>query len=77
LHKTDEICLRTASTVSQCYGNLPANPKFDDTQSYWVAPNPASGHFGWAGVPLLATAATIRVKSVSAHGTFMQVDLNK
>lgn len=77
LQRTDQICLHTTSTVSQCYGNLPANPKFDDTQSYWVAPNPSIGHFGWASVPLPGFGVTIRVKSVSAQGTFMQVDVNK
>ena len=77
LQRTDEICLHTSSTVSECYGNLPANPKFDDTQSYWVAPNPAIGHFGWASVPLPGVGVTIRVKSISAQGNFMQVDVNK
>ena len=77
LQKTDQICLHTSSTVSQCYGNLPANPKFDDTQSYWVAPNPAIGHFGWASVPLPGVGVTIRVVSISAQGNFMQVHLNK
>ena len=77
LQKTDQICLHTSSTVSQCYGNLPANPKFDDTQSYWVAPNPAIGHFGWSSVPLPGIGVTIRVKGVSAQGNFMQVDVNK
>ena len=77
LEKTDKICLHTTSTVSQCDGPLPANPKFDDTQSYWVAPNPAIGHFGWSSVPLPGIGVTIRVKSVSAQGNFMQVDVNK
>jgi immune inhibitor A len=77
LEKTDQICLHTSSTVSQCYGNLPANPKFDDRQSYWVAPNPAIGHFGWSSVPLPGIGVTIRVVSISAQGNFMQVHLNK
>jgi immune inhibitor A len=77
LEKTDQICLHTSSTVSQCYGNLPANPKFDDTQSYWVAPDPAIGNNGWASVPLPATGTTIRVVSVSTQGNFMQVQVNK
>ena len=75
--KTDQICLHTSSTVSECYGNLPANPKFDDTQSYWVAPDPSIGHFGWSSVPLPGVGVTIRVKSISAQGNFMQVDVNK
>jgi immune inhibitor A len=77
LEKTDKICLHTNSTTVQCYGGLPANKVFDDTQSYWVAPNPAIGHFGWSSVPLPGIGVTIRVKSVSAQGNFMQVDINK
>jgi immune inhibitor A len=77
LEKTDQICLHTSSTVSQCYGNLAANPVFNDTQSYWVAPNSAIGNFGWASVPLPGVGVTIRVVSVSAQGNFMQVHLNK
>jgi immune inhibitor A len=76
LKKTDKICLHTSSTVSQCYGPLPANPLFDDTQSYWVAPDPSIGHFGWASVPLPGFGVTIRVNSVSAQNTFMQVTLD-
>jgi immune inhibitor A len=74
--RTDQICLHTSSTVSACYGNLPANRLFDDTQSYWVAPNPAIGHLGWASVPLPGFGVTIRVNSVSAQNTFMQVTLD-
>ncbi|MGE5375325.1 MAG: immune inhibitor A domain-containing protein [Bacteroidota bacterium] len=73
LDKTDKICLHTSSTVSQCYGGLKANPLFDDTQSYWVSPNPAIGNFGWSSVPLPGFGVTIRVNSVSAQNTFMQV----
>lgn len=76
LEKTDKICLHTSSTVSQCYGPLAANPLFDDTQSYWVAPDPSIGHFGWASVPLPGFGVTIRVNSVSAQKTFMQVTLD-
>jgi immune inhibitor A len=72
LEKTDVICLH-ASSIEQCYGNLPANPLFDDTQSYWVAPNPVIGHFGWASVPLPAVGVRIRVVGVAAQGAFMQV----
>jgi immune inhibitor A len=77
LDKTDKICLHTSSTVSQCYGNLPANPVFNDKQSYWVAPNSAIGNFGWSSVPLPGIGVTIRVVSISAQGNFMQVHLNK
>jgi immune inhibitor A len=77
LERTDQICLHTSSTVSQCYGPLAANPLFNDNNTYWVAPNLAIGHFGWASVQVPHTGTTIRVKSVSSLGTFMQVDVNK
>ena len=75
LEPTDEICLHLNS-VEGCYGGLPANPLFDDTQSYWFAPDASIGHLGWASVPLPATGTTIRVVSVSAQGNFMQVLVN-
>ena len=76
LEPTEAICLHLNS-VEQCYNSLPANPLFDDTQSYWVPPNPAINHFGWASVPLPATGTTIRVVSVSAQDNFMQVHVNQ
>jgi immune inhibitor A len=76
--KTDKICLHTSSTVSQCYGGLKANSLFDDTQSYWVAPNPAIGNFGWASVPLPGYGVKIRVTSQGDKpGDFMEVKVNK
>jgi immune inhibitor A len=75
LAPTDVVCLH-ANSVEQCSGNLPPNSLFDDTASYWVAPNPAIGNFGWASVPLPATGTTIRVNSISAHGEFMQVTVS-
>jgi len=72
LQPTDQICLH-ANSVNQCYGSLPANSLFDDTQSYWVPPNPAIGNFGWSSVPLPATGVKIQVVGVSSQGDFMQV----
>jgi immune inhibitor A len=72
LKQTDRVCL-SANSIQGCFGGLPANPIFDDTQSYWVAPNPAINHFGWASVPVPNTGTTIRVVSVSAQDSFMQV----
>jgi immune inhibitor A len=77
LERTDQICLNTSSTVQQCYGGLKANPLFDDTKSYWVAPNPAIGSLGWSSVPLPGFGVTIRVVSTSAQNNFMQVQVNK
>jgi immune inhibitor A len=70
LKKTDRICLHFNS-VKQCHGRLDANPLFDDTQSYWQAPDPSIGNFGWASVPLPGFGVTIRVmqiKNGSHHG---------
>jgi immune inhibitor A len=74
LDMTDKIYL-SINGVGQWYGGLPANPLFDDTQSYWVAPNPAIGNFGWASVPLPGFGVTIRVKSISSQDSFMQVQV--
>ncbi len=74
LQPTDPICLH-ANSVEACYGSLPANSLFDDTQSYWVAPNPAIGNFGWASVPLPGTGTTIKVTSYSSQGNFLQVTI--
>ncbi|EWT01570.1 peptidase M6 [Intrasporangium oryzae NRRL B-24470] len=76
LEKTDRICLH-ANSVEQCYGNLPANPVFDDSKSYWVAPNPSIGHLGWASVQVPNTGTKIRVVSTSTLGDFMQVTVNQ
>ena len=76
LEATDVICLH-ANSIEGCYGGLPANKVFDDTQSYWTPPNPAIGHFGWSSVPVPNTGTTIRVVSVSAQNNFMQVHVNK
>ncbi len=77
LQRTDRICLHTTSTVQGCYGRLPANPLFDDSKSYWVAPNAATGNNGWSSVQVPDTGTTIRVVSTSEHGGAMQVQVNK
>lgn len=76
LEPTDRVTLH-ANSKAGTYGGLPGNPLFDDTKSYWVAPNPAIENFGWSSVPLPATGTTIRVVSTSAQGDFMQVHVNK
>lgn len=76
--RTDRICLHVNTTFVQCYGRLHANPLFDDTESYWVAPNPAIGHLGWASVPLPGFGVKIRVVSMSDNpGGWMTVKINK
>jgi immune inhibitor A len=76
LEPTDMVCLHMNS-VEGCYGGLPANNEFDDTQSYWVAPDASIGNNGWFSVPVPNTGTTIRVVSISAQGNFMQVHVNK
>ena len=75
LQRTDKITLH-ANSIAATYGGLPAVSTFDDSKSYWVAPNPAIGNFGWASVPVPNTGTRIRVDSVSAQNTFMQVSVN-
>ncbi|MEP7702527.1 immune inhibitor A domain-containing protein [Paraglaciecola sp. 25GB23A] len=76
LDKTDVVCLHLYS-IEQCYGGLPAVKKFDDTQSYWIAPDASLNHYGWSSVQVPNTGTTIEVKSISAKGNFMQVHVNK
>jgi immune inhibitor A len=72
LEQTDAFCLHYYG-IEQCLGGLPANPLFDDTDAYWVAPDPSIGHFGSSGVALPGYGVKIRVTGVSAQGSFMQV----
>ncbi len=45
LQRTDRITLHQDG-VAKRYGGLRANPLFDDTMSYWRAPNASIGNFG-------------------------------
>jgi len=76
LQPTDSVCLHVNS-MEGCYGGLPAEPYFNDNYDYWVDPDMSISHNGWASVPLPKTGTSIRVLSVSAHGNFMQVHVNK
>lgn len=76
--KTDRICLHINTTFVKCYGGLKGNPVFDDTKSYWVAPNPAIGHYGWSSVPLPGFGVKIRVVSQGEKpGDKMEIKVNK
>ncbi len=76
--KTDKICLHVNTTFVQCYGGLKGNPLFDDTQSYWMAPDPGIGNFGWSSVPLPGYGVRIRVTSMETKpGGVMEVKVNK
>lgn len=67
LFKTDKICLH-ANSVKKCYGGLSGVNTFDDTKSYWVAPNPSIGNNGWASVPLPGFGVKIRILALLPGG---------
>ena len=62
--------------MTQDVPSLPAVCTFNDNKSYRATPN-ALGIKGWSSVIVPHTGTTIRVVSVSAHGGFMQVLVNK
>lgn len=68
LEPTDEVTLHCRGQAST-FASQPAVPVFDDLNSYYNPANP----MGSVIVP--ATGTQIRVKSVSAQGTFMQVQV--
>jgi len=68
LEPTDEVTLHCRGQAST-HPSQPAVPVFDDLNSYYNPANP----MGSVIVP--ATGTQIRVKSVSAQGTFMQVQV--
>ena len=68
LEPTDAITLHFLSAPSY-HPSLPAVPVFDDNIQYYQTENPMGG------VINPHTGTQIRVKSVSAHGSFMQVQV--
>ncbi len=78
LQRTDNVCLYQSGQGPSCIGGLPANPVFDDNQSYWVDPatTPGIGNMGWSSVIVPNTGTRIRVVGTSDHGNFMQVAVN-
>ena len=71
LDPTDAITLNRGS-VPTSWGSQPAVPVFDDTKTWWDPTN----NRGWVGVNPPKTGTTIRVKSTSAQGSMMQVQVN-
>jgi immune inhibitor A len=67
---TDAITLHKFGEPSY-HPSLPGVSVFNDMNSYWDPANPN----GSVIVP--NTGTTIRIKSISAHGSFMQVAVNK
>ena len=68
LEPTDPITLHVQGWESS-HPSLPAVPIFDDNLSYWRADRPNSS------VITPVTGTQIRVKSISARGSFMQVEV--
>ena len=68
LYATDAITLHF-NGVETTHPSQPAVPVFDDTKSYWSPDTP------FAGVKVPNTGTTVRVKSVSAQGAFMQIEV--
>jgi immune inhibitor A len=67
---TDALTLHLNSQPSY-FPSLPGVSVFNDMNSYWDPAAPLSS------VIVPNTGTTIRIKSVSAHGSFMQVAVNK
>ena len=65
---TEEITLHWLSQPST-HPSLPGVPVFDDSNSYWDASNPTGS------VITPNTGTKIEIKSVSARGNFMQVQV--
>lgn len=80
LERTDAITLNLNSAPTTI-ASKPAVPAFDDTKTWWSASDghtPAShGRFqvGWSGVDVPKTGTTIRVKSQSAQGFYLLVEV--
>ena len=66
---TDGMILHRQSSPS-VIPSLPGVSIFNDANTYWDPATPA------AGVKVPQTGTTIRIKSVSAHGSFMQIGVN-
>jgi immune inhibitor A len=73
LERTNRITLHLNS-VGKRYGGLKANPVFNDNKSYWKAPDPAIGNFGWSSVPVPHTGTKIRV--LAQKDVWMTVKVN-
>jgi immune inhibitor A len=73
MQPTDALELHVNS-VPNYYPSQPAVPIFDDNIQYYN-PEPGFPETGWNGVRNPHTGTQIRIKSVSAHGSFMQVEV--
>lgn len=82
LSRTDAISLHSGDLTLNV-SSKPAVRVFNDSRSYWVNGHPGDAPGGgryqseWASVNVPNTGTTIRVVSISARGTFMQVSVNR
>lgn len=76
LERTDAITVHT-NGMEATIASQPAVPVFDDSKAYWVDGS-APGRYQprWNSVKVPNTGTQIRVKSVSAQGNFMQVEVS-
>jgi immune inhibitor A len=76
LEPTDAITVHT-NGMEATIASQPAVPVFDDSKAYWVD-GTAPGRYQprWNSVKVPNTGTQIRVKSVSAQGNFMQVEVS-
>jgi len=80
LQKTDPITVHSVSTGTFSVPSQAGVSTFNDNNSYWVNGDPgdASSHFvsSWNSVNNPHTGTTVRIVSVSAQGSFMQIQIN-
>jgi immune inhibitor A len=83
LWATDSITLHNpADGVAKTFPSRPAVSTFNDNNSYWVngdpgdAPGNARYQSEWNSVNVPHTGTSIRVVSVGAQGSFMQINVN-
>lgn len=76
LAPTDQITVHNNTTDEVVIGPKAAVSVFDDLNSYWTGGS-APGRYqpGWFSVQVPNTGTQIRIKSISAQNTFMQVEV--
>jgi immune inhibitor A len=75
LSRSDRICLH-ANSEKRCYPRADARRVFNDALSYWKAPRPEIGHYGWSSVPTPNTGTRIRILRLEDGGWSMVLRIN-
>jgi immune inhibitor A len=75
LSRGDRICLH-ANSEKRCYPRADARRVFNDALSYWKAPQPGIGHYGWSSVPTPNTGTRIRILRLEDGGWSMVLRIN-